>query len=508
MRGTIQDGNGFTYSTSELSSHIIVGKDACPDSIAVADLDGDGWPDLVALESPGYDMVVREVVALHGPSGRVAWRALKGHAGTKLTLTDGVVVVAVSDDTALSGLDARNGQPLWTQPLPAPLSDSPYENTWNAPALTDLGRWVAFETEDGSAHVIEARTGRIVVSRPGRLAEHGHDVPGVVLFFSAGYSDRELSLWDLARGREIHKGKTQGFAPLCAGPEGTFVLFHAEALPPNDIPMTRAITFDLATCERRATCWVTPSEDWNVLPHFGAPHDRHRSALLPGGRLLLGSNDDEKGGIYVLDLAAAPPPAPPKKKGFFSQLMGDDGPPPKPASLRPTTRLPPPAPEHTLRAIEVFGPVIVTVWEEEDSKKLVAMGLDAQTLAPRWRIDCGGTNLMNHVHRAPTGLLLPFAPGGKDEFSQRNPIAWWHVDPMSGQKMAEYAVPSLDCTRVCGKYLVGFLSGFTSGYPVIWDLALRQRMLLPTTGRASYPTSRAKATSRRLTSSAASLCTQ
>jgi hypothetical protein len=467
----------FPYAQTELSLHVIVGKSACPDSIVVEDLDGDGVPELVALESPGFDMQQQEVCALHLPSRRVVWRALKGQGASKLAFANGVIVVATNEGRALAGLDARSGQPIWQQALMAPLNPDPYANTWNAPTLTSAGPFVLFEA-GLMVHVLEARTGRILVSRNGRLAEHGHDVPGLAVFMEEGPGGRAIVLFDLLRGREIYRGGSQSSAPVSMGPEGAFVLFHADTLQPLGVPMTRAATFDLASMEPRGATWVTPNEDSNVVYHDGAPHDRHRSALLFGGRLLIGSTrDDEDGGITVLDLRNAPPPQPEPKKGFFSKLLAGDAPPPKPASLRPSGRIAQPRPDAKICAIEAFGAVVVVVWEDTDEQKLLVQGLDAGTLSPRWQMEAGGTNQINHALRSPFGLLVPMAPGRRGEWSAQNQTTWAHLDPMSGQRIAEYQVPDLDCVRMSGKYLVAFVSAFSSGFPVIWDTERRARLL-------------------------------
>jgi hypothetical protein len=470
-------GGLYPYAQTELSLHLIVGKNACPDSIAVDDLDGDGVPDLVALESPGFDMVTQEVVALHAPSRRVVWRALKGQPASKLALVNGVVVVATHDGSALAGLDARNGQLLWQQRLPGPLQNEPYDNTWNAPALTASGPFVLVEAGIG-AHAIEARTGRIVVSHSGRLTEHGHDIPGIAVFKEDGPAGRAIVVHDLMRGREIYRGGIQGSAPLCMSADGAFAIFHADTLQPQGIPMTRAAVFDVATMEPRLVTWVTPSDDWNIVYHDGAQHDPRRSALLPGGRLLIGSTrSDEDGGITILDLRNAPPPRPEAKPGFFQKLFAGDAPPPKPPSLRPTGRIAQPRANTQICAIEPFGPIVVVVWQNPEDKKLLVQGLDAASLSPRWQMEAGGTNVINHTLRSPFGLLLPMAPGGRSEWSAQNRTSWVHVDPVSGAALADYAVPSLDCVRMSGKYLVAFVDAFTSGFPVIWDTERRTRAL-------------------------------
>jgi hypothetical protein len=92
-------------------------------------------------------------------------------------------------------------------------------------------------------------------------------------------------------------------------------------------------------------------------------------------------------------------------------------------------------------------------------------------------MEAGGTNLINHALRAPVGLLLPMAPGKKSDWAPHNQTSWAHIDPMSGQRMADYQVPDIDCVRMNGKYLIAYLSSFSSGFPVVWDTERRTRIL-------------------------------
>ena len=112
--------------------------------------------------------------------------------------------------------------------------------TWNAPTLADHGTHVSFACEDGSAHVLESKTGRLTKSLQSRLAEANHGIPGVVAFIDGGISSfRLLELWDVAQNRSIMRERVLNFAPLAMGPEGTFYVFYADVIPGMDVPMTR-----------------------------------------------------------------------------------------------------------------------------------------------------------------------------------------------------------------------------------------------------------------------------
>ena len=459
MRQPFDAGQGITYTRTELDN-VISGKDACPEAIAAADIDGDGSGDLVAIESPGYSYESQELVALHGPSGKVAWRAGKGQLGKRLALSDGVVVVESDDEATLHGVEARTGRMLWSTPLPATLVDDPYGQfgmTWNAPALTDIGQHVAFGCDDGTVHVLEAKTGRLVVSREGRLLEPGHGIPGVVAFLGGEMTEHEIDVWDVANNRSILHSHMQSFAPMALGMDGTFFVFFADTLP-NGAVMTRAVSFDLATKQRRKDVWVTTGRD-NVVPHNGLLCDPHRMAVLGMDRLVVASDDKERGGGIVIDLNAKP-----------AGTM--------PPSVIPVSRMPPPQAGYVLRALESFRETVVAVWEHEKSHQLIALGFDRSTLEPRWFVgDAGGADLKNHALRTESALLLPFAPQGKTEHTAAAPVYWCHVDPSTGARVAQYAVHELDCVRMHGKYLLGHSTSFPGVPPVLWDTERRERAL-------------------------------
>ena len=450
---------GFTDTRTELGQ-VIVGKDSCPESLVVADLDGDGFGDLVAIESPGYDYESQELVALHGPTGKIVWRAGKGQLGKRLALSDGVVVVESDDASTLHGVEARSGRMLWSTALPAPIVDDPYGQfgmTWNAPALTDLGTHVAFGCEDGTVHLLEAKTGRLTQSREGRLLEPGHGVPGVAVFLGGDLTEHEIDVWDVTKNVSILHTHMQSFAPIGLGLDGTFTVFFADTLPTGAV-MTRAVAIDLATKQRKKDVWVTAGRD-NVVPHNGLSCDAHRLAVLPGDRLVVASDDGERGGGIVIDLNAKPAAT-------------------KPPSVIPSSRMPPPQKGYVLRLLESFPTTVVAIWEHEKSHTLMAIGLDRTSLEPRWFIgDAGGVDLRNHALRTDAALLLPFAPHHSLHHGADKPVSWCHVDPATGARVAHYAVRELDCVRICGKYLLSHSTSFPGRAPIVWDTERRERLL-------------------------------
>jgi hypothetical protein len=462
MREPFTDQNGFTFTRTELD-HVIVGRDACPEAIAAADLDGDGWGDLIAIESPGFQYAAQTLVALHGPSGRVVWRALGGQIGKRLVLVDGVVVVESADAASLFGVEARTGQTLWSTRLSASLADDAHGEmgTWNAPALSDCGAgFVGFATEDDHAQVLHARTGRIVVSKHARLLEYGHGLPGVALFLTVDAShDKTIEVWDLTRNGALLTGGVHNGAPLALSPEGSAYLFHAERLP-SGVPMTRVASFEVGSKRPLRSVFVTPGKG-NVLPHNGLASDPQRMAALGGDRLILASDDEERGGGIVISLDA------PTKQA-----------PNVPPSVQPISRMPPPQPGYKLRLVERFGSTVALVWEQDRTHTILVVGYDVATLEPRWFVgDAGGTDLKNHALRTDYGLLVPFALSGREENRPGAINYWAHVDPASGQQLAQYAVHELDCVRVWGKYLLGHSTSFPGAPPVLWDLERRERLL-------------------------------
>jgi hypothetical protein len=458
---------GFTYMRTE-ADNLIVGKDAYPEAIAVADLDGDGWADYVAIESPGYNYETMELIAVHGPTGRVVWRAGKGQIGKRVVLSAGVAIATGADESSLHAFDARSGAPVWSVSLPAPVLEDAYGMhgmTWNAPSIADHGTVISFGCEDGTVHVFDSRTGRPLVQREGRLLEPSHGVPGVVAFLLDDEGERTVELWDAREGRQFFRARVQTYAPMTLAADGTFYVFTADAAPKSGVPMTKVVSFDLAGKRVLRDVWVTPSAGVNVVPHNALACDPHRLAVASPDRLVLVSDDKELGGGIVIDLSA--PPAP----GSTT--------PPKPPSIRPVMRLTPPLPGYALRAVERFAQTLVAVWEHEKSHQIMAIGLDPASLEPRWLIgDAGGVDLKNHCLRTEGALLLPYAPGGKDESKAGAPVFWTHVDPTTGAKVAQYGMHEVDCARVFGgKWLLGHSTSFPPRPPVIWDLEKRERVL-------------------------------
>lgn len=459
MREAFQDQNGFTFTRTELGQ-IIVGRDACPEAILAADLDGDGWGDLVAIDSPSYDYSALTIVALHGPTGRIVWRAHEGAAGKRLVLSDGVVVAEGANGASLVGVDARSGSLLWSTPLPARLREDPYgsHGTWNTPALSDCGSFVAFGCDDGSVHAIESKTGRVAVSKRGAcLFEFGHGLRNVLVFLIIDDGGKRIEVWDLERNGLIVGGGVHGGAPLALSPEGNVYLLHADTLP-SGVPMTRIAVFEAATKRPLRTVYVTPGKG-NVLPHNGLASSWHRMAAIGNERLILASDDDERGGGIVIDLNAPPKPGV------------------KP-SVQPVSRMPPPQRGYKLRLVERFAQTVALVWEHDDSHKIMVIGYDLATLEPRWFVGgAGGADLKNHALRTESALFVPFAPSGREENKPGAINYWAHVDPATGQQLAQYTVSELDTVRVFGKYLLGHSTSFPGAPPVLWDTERRERLL-------------------------------
>lgn len=459
MREAFQDQNGFTFTRTELAQ-IMIGREACPEAIAAADLDGDGWGDLVAIDSPGYDFSSLTLVALHGPTGRIVWRAHEGATGKRLVISDGVVVAEGQNGASLIGVDARSGNVLWSTRLPGRLREDPYgpHGTWNTPALTDCGSFVAFACDDGCAYAVESKTGRVAVTKHHAcLAEYNHGLRNVVVFLIVDDRGKNVEVWDLERNGLIVGGGVHACSPLALSPEGNVYWFHADQLP-NGVPVTRVAVFEAASKRPLRTVYVTPGKG-NVLPHNGASTNWHRMAAIGNDRLILASDDEERGGGIVIDLNA------PQKPGV------------KP-SVNPVSRMPPPQRGYGLRLVERFAQTVALVWEHESSHKIMVIGYDLATLEPRWFVGgAGGADLKNQTLRTDTALLVPFSLSGREENKPGAINYWAHIDPTTGAELARYTVSELDTVRLFGKYFLGHASSFPGAPPVLWDTERRERLL-------------------------------
>lgn len=112
-RQMVQTHTGLPFTLTDGGSRFMVGKDACHDSLAWADLDGDGTIDLVAIAtaSGNYEDTDHELVAIHVPTGNVGWRALPGEVSKRVSMVDGVIVASTRAAERLVGLDPRTTCP-------------------------------------------------------------------------------------------------------------------------------------------------------------------------------------------------------------------------------------------------------------------------------------------------------------------------------------------------------------------------------------------------------------
>ncbi len=125
-----------------------------------------------------------ELCAVQGPSGNVLWRALTGEVSDAMTIADGVLIVLTDERTKLRGLDPHTGRTLWAISPPDKVKDDPFNGADPARSITARGPFALFECEDGTAHVVEAKTGRIVFWKKGEFEWFALGLPGLACICS------------------------------------------------------------------------------------------------------------------------------------------------------------------------------------------------------------------------------------------------------------------------------------------------------------------------------------
>src|SRR5690242_22157 len=126
-RSTRQGNGGFAFTYTDIDTYVFPPKDACHDTLAWADLDGDGCIDMIGIStaSGNYEDNDHELVGLHVPTGNVVWRALRGEVSKKLSMVDGVVVASTNTGGSLRGIDPRSGQEIWRKNLDDKIKEDP-----------------------------------------------------------------------------------------------------------------------------------------------------------------------------------------------------------------------------------------------------------------------------------------------------------------------------------------------------------------------------------------------
>ena len=80
--------------------------------------------------------------------------------------------------------------------------------------------------------------------------------------------------------------------PMSVSPEGNLFVFYADVMP-NDVPMTRCVSFNFATRNRRREVWVAPSpigglpsslRAWFVTFSMVKPNSLILPAISPPGK--------------------------------------------------------------------------------------------------------------------------------------------------------------------------------------------------------------------------------
>jgi hypothetical protein len=429
-------GEGFTFGRTELRE-LVCSKDGCHDGVAWADLDGDGCIDLVGVETQnGHADEDHELVGLHVPSGRVVWRALTGEVSRQVSIVNGVVLCATNERTMLRGLDPRTGTALWSIQLPDVLRMNSFDGFEGARSIADRGPLAVFECDDGSVHGVDARTGRIVFQQRGKLAFHTLNVPGLV----AVRGDDTFTLFDVFQNRAVYQAPDEDVGMALGA--GKVAFFHFD--PPEG---THTTVIDLQT--RQVVAKASLKKPDGDCPMLNQVCDEPGAGIiLDSGRILKGKRFDES--LTILDVARRQVVIqPPPKPGFVFWQM-----------------------------VRVGNVLFVAYKQEEGTPRIVLSAWDANTLASFGVLEgFGGYDVPNAVLPTTTGLLVAKAQLKDGTWKRNNPVAWWHLDPATGQKITEYPVPELGCVEVHGKFLCA--SGTTYGgcHPVVYDTERRARVL-------------------------------
>lgn len=432
-RQVFQGYEGFTFGRTELKE-LAIHKDACHDTAAWADLDGDGVIDLVGIETTnGHDEQDHELVGLHVPSGRIVWRALTGEASREVTLVNGVAVCAANERNTLRGLVARSGQQLWSAPLEDALDPDPYDHE-AARAITDRGPCAVFATENGYVGAIDVSNGRQFFRQRGKLAFHNLAVPGLVCIRNE--DDESFSVVDLYQNRVVYQAP-ESHVGLAIG-AGRAAFFHFD--PPNG---THVQVLDLQSRQIVAKTSLRGSP--NAADYYEHPG---AGLILESGMILKGRPHDKE--LFVIDVARGHYSVqPPPREGLIFWQMARLG-----------------------------NLVYVAYRQDEGTPRLVITVWDANSLSMYGALEgFGGYEIPNVMFPTPTGMLVAKSVLKEGGWRRNNPVAWHHLHPTTGQAFTEYPVPELGCVEVHGKYLCAMGTTYGVGHPVVYDTERRERVL-------------------------------
>jgi hypothetical protein len=446
---------GFSYNKTDVAGHLVLNKEEVHDSLAWGDIDGDGQLDFVGIESQSASREDDdlELVAVHGATGNILWRALNGEASDALSLADGVLVVLTDDRRRVRGLDPRTGRQLWSIDPPDKVKNDPFDGADPARSLQPRGPFVLFECEDGTCHAIESKTGRVVFWKKGKFEWFALDLPGLACVTSENAEgDDQFELVDLFRNRCVYADRVV-LRPVFAQGPGVFCVVHGCYKPPYGGVGNKILTLDPQTYDVRGQQyieWRDEEGDERLLPMHTYNHDRKSAVVLPGHRVVVG--DREHGRLIVLPMGGG----------------------------RPAGVVGPPQPGYEFRSLAIAQNTLVCAYmKSEGTKKMILMGYDLETLKARWWIPegIGGTRTDNVLLANWTTVLVPSSRRDERSYKPNNPTAWWHVDPATGQKVTEYPVPELDCVELDGKWLCAFVNTYYYGHPLAYDTERRERVL-------------------------------
>ncbi len=454
---------GLPFTVTDGGHRYMIGKDACHDSLAWTDLDGDGIVDLVAIatESGNYEDTDHELVAIQVPTGNAMWRALPGEVSKRVSFANGVIVASTRSAARLVGLDPRTGQKLWDTELPDLLEEDNFDDD-RARAIQPFGGVCAIQCKDDTYHLVDARSGQIVKSGEGKWKPLGGGVPGL----AALEMDERMEIWDVPSGRKIADLKDTSQVRVVPGP-GYFGLLRHGAVQANGAYGFEARIFHSQELREMGRSLIVPGPALG-RKSGGDDDDDDSSAelrlgdgefnviggcIMGNNRLVFGSRYHSE--AYVVDLVAG-----------------------KNCPAHPFT---PPKPGFKFRTFAWVAPVFVSVWEKEKgTSKLIAMGHHPQTLAPVWMAeDLGGRSISNPLHIANGAVLVPRNPGANNNeyHAQTNPCSIRHIDPATGAVVTDYPVEDVNCIEMFGHFLCGAPTYFSGGLPIVYDTQGRKRVL-------------------------------
>jgi len=448
-RRTVERENGFSYNYTDLNSHVFPPKRECiKDAMVWEDLDGDGCIDFICIgtESGDYEDDDHEVVAIHTPTGNRIWTALKGEASKKLSLINGVVVVSTNESNQLRGLDPRTGQQLWQVALDDELNEDNFDGADAAPTIAPLGGpWAGFECIDDMTYILDVRNGQIVKSVEGQLRPHAWNLPGLVALKTEN-SDGEdvIDIFDLTQGRSIYQMEDGSAVTVYGG--GFYGFLHAGYNAEGSYG-TKLSMFSAQGNQPTGTSWVVTADEDDCdhgESQWGTAH-----AFFTAGGMVFGNKYSDK------------------ESAYFATMAGDK------AVAQPWY---PPKPGYSLHGLAYCNPALIGVWQKsKGTERLIACGYDPNTLNPLWTAEgLGGSHHVNTVHVTQHALMVPRSKG---EYTRSNPSVMVHLDPATGQQLAEYPVEASDCVGVAHHFLVGTSDYFSGGSPVAYDTWNRVRVL-------------------------------